>query len=94
MSQSCAAPFLPEALGVSQRDVNISPAWRNRGTAQRVGSSTGFPALHSHSIMQVQEEQEAGLAQKPACLQEGGQAAAQQCEGREGTTVFQARLQR
>lgn len=38
------------------------------------------PQLFLHHY-KVHKEQEAGLAQKPACLQEGGQAIAQQCEG-------------
>lgn len=50
MSQSCAAQLLLEGLDVSQRDENITPQ-RNRGTALMGGSSTGFPALNSHSIM-------------------------------------------
>lgn len=91
MSQSCAARLLLEGLDVSQRDVNITPAWRNRGTAQMVGSSTGFPALNSHSIMQGPEGA-GGSSGTETCLPPGGQAAAERCEGREGTTVFGARL--
>lgn len=54
-SQSRAALILLEGLDVSQRDVNITPARQNRGTAQTVGSSTGLPAPNSRSIMQGPE---------------------------------------